>query len=92
VSTRRTRRPDTVTLVKDLISFSLGLALIVHQALFVRPADFNPYLLAVGAALVGVPGVGQLLAPRTDGRRTRGDSPESSPPSRSSSRDAEAEK
>jgi hypothetical protein len=43
VSTRRTRRPDSVTLVKDLISFSLGLALIVHQALFVRPADFNPY-------------------------------------------------
>lgn len=92
MSTRRTRRPDTVTLVKDLISFVLGLGLIVHQALFVPPADFNPYLLAVGAALVGVPGVGQLLAPRTAGRRTQEGSEGSESRSRSSSPGAGAEK
>lgn len=92
MSARRARRPDTVTLVKDLLTFTLGLGLIVHQALFVPPADFNPYLLAVGAALVGVPGVGQLLAPRTGGRRTSEDSEDSESPSSSSSRGAGADR
>ena len=84
MSTRR--RPATVTLVKDLILFAVGLVLIFDQAFFVRPEDFNPYLTALGAVLVGVPGAVQLLAPRTDGPSTS-EEPEQRPsPSRSSSR------
>lgn len=68
MSTRRTsrpRRPAVFTLVKDLGAWMLGVGLIVHQAGFVPPADFNITLTLVGAALIGVPGASQLLALRT---------------------------
>lgn len=81
-STRR--RPDTLTVAKDAISFLGGWGLILHQALFVRPSDFNISLMLLGAALVGVPGVGQLLALRTGGPSSSSP-PEDSPRSPSSS-------
>ncbi|GAA2681655.1 hypothetical protein [Actinoplanes palleronii] len=74
----RTRRPGTVTLVKDLLSYLGGWALIVHQAVFVPPADFNLTLVLLGGTLVGIPGVGQLLALRT-GSGPLPDPPEESP-------------
>lgn len=67
MSTRRTRGPSTVTVVKDLVSYLGGWGLILHQALVVPPQDFNLTLVLLGGALVGIPGVGQLLAIRTGG-------------------------
>jgi hypothetical protein len=85
MSARSTRRrPDTLTVVKDLISFAGGWGLIGHQALLVPPADFNLSLMLLGAALVGVPGIGQLLALRTGGPSSSSP-PEGSPPSPTSS-------
>ena len=86
MTTRRTRRPSTVTVVKDILSYLGGWGLIVHQAVLVPPADFNLTLVLVGGALVGIPGVGQLLALRTGGSPSEDPSEESPSPRRSSSR------
>lgn len=86
MSTRRRRGRLTVALVKDLILFATGLILIFDQAFLVRPQDFNAYLLAMGGVLAGVPPSLQILAGRTDGRRTPGESVRSPPSSRSSPR------
>jgi hypothetical protein len=68
VSTRRRHRgPSTLTVAKDIISYLLGWGLILQQALIVPPKDFNLTLVLMGGALVGIPGVGQLLAIRTGG-------------------------
>jgi hypothetical protein len=71
--------------VKDILSYLGGWGLIVHQALVVAPADFNLTLVLLGGTLVGIPGVGQLLALRTGGQQSA-DPPSGSPqsPSRSS--------
>lgn len=81
---RRTRRPSTVTVVKDILSYLGGWGLIVHQALVVPPQDFNLTLVLLGGTLVGIPGVGQLLALRTGGPPSP-DPPGGSPPSSSPS-------
>jgi hypothetical protein len=86
VSTRRGRGRVTVALVKDLILFATGLLLIFDQAFLVRPQDFNPYLLAMGGVLAGVPPSLQILAGRTDGRRSPGEPLRSPPSPRSSPR------
>lgn len=86
------RRPDTLTVTKDLISFLGGWGLILHQALVVRPADFNLSLMLLGAALVGVPGVGQLLAMRTGGPSSSSPPEESPSRSPSSSSGSEADR
>lgn len=75
----RRRKPGTFTVVKDVASYLGGWALIVHQALFVPPRDFNLYLLLLGGALVGVPGVSQLLAMRTGGGQSELPGRDSSP-------------
>jgi hypothetical protein len=70
---------------KDVLSYLGGWALIVHQAAFVQPQDFNLSLVLLGGMLVGIPGVGQLLALRI-GSGPSQDPPEESPsPSRSPS-------
>lgn len=93
MSARSTRRrPDTLTVVKDLISFIGGWGLIGHQALLVPPADFNLSLMLLGAALVGVPGVGQLLAMRTGGPSSPSPPEDSPSPSPSSSSGSEADR
>lgn len=85
MSTRRRHRgPSTLTVVKDILSYLLGWGLILHQALIVAPKDFNLTLVLLGGTLVGIPGVGQLLAIRTGGSPGP-DRPEDSPPPRSSS-------
>jgi hypothetical protein len=84
----RRRGPHTFTVVKDVISYSLGVGLILHQALIVPPPDFNPWLLALGGTLVGVPGFGQLIAMRTGGSPSpppEEDSPPPPPPSHTAS-------
>jgi hypothetical protein len=77
-ASRSRRRPDAVTVVKDLLSYVGGRALIGHQALFVPAQDFNLTLVLLGGTLVGIPGVSQLLALRTGGSRSP-DQPEESP-------------
>lgn len=85
MSTRRKARgPSTLTVVKDVLSYLGGWGLILHQALIVPPKDFNLTLVLLGGALVGIPGVGQLLAIRTGGS-PGSDPPGESPPPRSSS-------
>lgn len=81
------RRPGTFTVIKDVASYVGGWALIAHQALFVPPRDFNLWLLLVGGALVGVPGVSQLIAMRTGGGPSP-DPPVVSPPPSSPSSNA----
>ena len=75
----RRRKPGTFTIVKDTLSYLGGWGLILHQALFVPPQDFNLSLLLVGGALVGVPGVSQLLAMRTGAGPSASPPPESEP-------------
>jgi hypothetical protein len=82
---RRTRRPSRTTVAKDILSYLGGWGLIVHQALVVPAADFNLTLVLLGGTLVGIPGVGQLLALRT-GSPPSGDPEPDSSPSRSRSR------
>ncbi|BCJ45308.1 hypothetical protein GCM10010168_85770 [Actinoplanes ianthinogenes] len=79
-SRRRRGRPSGWTLFKDVSLYLGGWGLIWHQALIVRPADFNLTLTLVGAALIGVPGASQLLAARTGGSPSP-DPPEGSEPS-----------
>lgn len=85
------RRTSAVTVVKDCLSYLGGWALIVHQAAIVSPRDFNLWLLALGGALVGVPGFGQLLAMRTGGSLSDSPPPESPRRRRSSRTTSEAE-
>ncbi|WP_045742258.1 hypothetical protein [Actinoplanes rectilineatus] len=84
---RSRRRPDRGTVIKDAVSYVLGLGLIVHQAGWVDPADFNVVLVVLGAILVGVPGATQLLPWRT-GQLPSPDPPEPSPESPPSSSSA----
>lgn len=87
------RRPTTFTVIKDVLSYLGGWGLIVHQALFVPPPDFNLTLVLLGGTLVGIPGVSQLLAIRTGGSPSPDPSPESPRPSLPSSSSAsEAER
>lgn len=79
MSTRR--KPGALTVVKDVLSYLGGWALIVHQAAAVPPQNFNLWLLLVGGALVGVPGFSQLVAMRTAIGQSPSASPESPPPS-----------
>lgn len=88
MSTRRAtrrRRLSVTTVVKDILSYLGGWGLIVHQALVVPPQDFNLTLVLLGGTLVGIPGVGQLLALRTGSPPSEDPEPDSSP-SRSRSR------
>ena len=85
MTTRRTRRPSVITVVKDIVSYLGGWALIIHQAVIVPPADFNLTLVLLGGTLVGIPGVGQLLALRTGGQSSSSLPEELPPPSRSPS-------
>jgi hypothetical protein len=77
----RTRRPDRIVVIKDVGSYLLGCGLIIHQALFVSPQDFNLTLVLMGGALVGVPGVSQLLASRIGSSPSPDQRAESPPPS-----------
>jgi hypothetical protein len=87
MTARRSRRPTTLTVAKDVLSYLGGWGLILHQALVVPPADFNLTLVLLGGTLVGIPGVGQLLALRTGGLPSEDPGSESpSPRSSSSSR------
>jgi hypothetical protein len=93
MTTRRTsrpRRPAVFTLVKDIGAWLIGAGLIVHQAVIVQPADFNITLTLLGAALIGVPGVSQLLASRI-GSPPSSDQPQVSSASSSSSSSASSE-
>lgn len=79
-------------MAKDILSYLGGWALIFHQALGVPPQDFNLTLVLLGGTLVGIPGVGQLLAARTGGSPSEDPALDSPPPRRSSASDSEAER
>jgi len=93
MTARRARRPTTLTVAKDILSYLGGWGLILHQALVVPPADFNLTLVLLGGTLVGIPGVGQLLALRTGGLPSDPPGSESpSPPQSSSSNGSAADR
>ena len=88
------RRPTTFTVVKDVVSFLAGLAIMAHQLLFTSRADFNLTAWVSALVLVGVPGASQLLPsigrilsnlPGTGGGPSPGPPVEQSPPSSASS-------
>lgn len=66
-------------MVKDLLTFSVGLGLIIRQGWFVPPSQFNLSLTLFAGALINVPGVSQLWALRTGGQRSEPPESESSP-------------
>ena len=78
-------------MAKDILSYLGGWGLIVHQALFVPAADFNLTLVLLGGTLVGIPGVGQLLALRTGGSPSEDPEPDSPPRRRSSANGSAAD-
>jgi hypothetical protein len=92
VSTRTRGRPGRWTVAKDAVLFTLGVGLILYEALLVPPHDFNLWVLGLGATLTGVPGFGQLIAMRTGGSLSLPPEPESPPPSSPSSSTSGAEK
>lgn len=76
MTTRRTRRspwPDRIAVAKDLILFTVGVALILYQGFAVQPRDFNPWAMTFGGVIAGVPGAIELWRlrsvspPPTDG-------------------------
>lgn len=58
----RSRGPGRWTLVRDIMSFTLGWALIFQQALFIDPGKVNSAFLWLAAALLGVPGASEVVA------------------------------
>lgn len=65
MSTRRasrTRRPVTRVVVKDLLTFGVGLALIIKQGWFVDPSQINLWVLIFAGTLINVPAASQLLS------------------------------
>jgi hypothetical protein len=86
VTTRR--RPGRFTIVKDAVTFTLGIAIMGHQLLLVPRADFNLYAWVTAGLLVGVPGAGALMPGLTQAianRLTTGGGQSSSPPPESPS-------
>jgi len=85
VSANSTNRfPSWVTMARDVISYLGGWGLIIHQALFVPPGTVNEWFLLLGGSLIGVPGIGEILALRaraqggTDASPSQPPAPESS--------------
>lgn len=84
--TRRQRR-DVFTVAKDIMTFAVGLGLIIRQGWFVGPSDFNLAVLLFGGVMVNVPGVSAAWALRTalqQSPRQEGEASHSSPSSSSS--------
>jgi hypothetical protein len=75
---RQTRKPGRLSVLKDVLSYVFGMALITYQALFVPPKDVNEWFLLLGGSLIGVPGVAEILAWRARGS-TGTEAPDSSP-------------
>jgi len=67
-----TGRPGWITLARDITSYVGGWLLIFRQAgiLFDPPAQPNDTVIWIGALLIGVPGVAQILAWRFGGGST----------------------
>lgn len=83
---RRTRGPNHLTVAQDLLTFSLGMALIIRQGWFVEPAQINIWAMVFGGTLINVPVAGQLLAARM-GSPPSGPAGQDSSPSPTSSSD-----
>jgi hypothetical protein len=70
--------------LRDVLSFGLGWALIFQQALFVDPSRVNETFIWLAGTLLGVPGASEVLARIRSGTGGSG-SPPASPGSPSSS-------
>lgn len=68
--------------LRDLISYLGGWALIGYQCLAVPPGQVNEWFLLLAGSLIGVPGVAEVLAMRS---RIGTDVPPSSRPAADSS-------
>lgn len=84
-TSRGRRRTFTRRNVQDTLWFLTGQAIILHQAFFVPPPDFNLWLVVTGAVIAGVPGADQLLSRFGGGSPISTQSPVSQQQSRSSS-------
>jgi hypothetical protein len=62
---------------QDLITFGIGIGLIVRQGWFVDPSQINPWVLVFAGTLINVPAATQLLS-RTPPPGTPHREPESS--------------
>lgn len=79
---------QAISITKDLILFTIGAGLIIHQGFVVPRQDFNWIILAGGGVLAGVPGWLQLWGLRSmsiGGQPSQPVAEPSLPPSSSSS-------
>lgn len=79
-------RPGFSRVLLDTASWLGGWIIIFKQAgiLFVPPAQVNETLVWLAAAMIGVPGVAQILLARFGGGTGMGESPPPPPPPASS--------
>jgi hypothetical protein len=79
-------RPKWLTLVVDLVSLTFPWVLIFKQAgiVFAPPTTVSEPILWLAGAMLGVPGVAQILSMRFGGSTAPSGSGEAQPPSPSS--------
>ena len=59
---RRKRRRDLLAVLMDLISFGVGISLIIRQGWYVSREEFNWVVLLFGGMMVQVPGMAQFVS------------------------------
>lgn len=82
--TRRRAGRVTLTVVKDLVLFGIGAALIIRQGFFTPFADFNWTAMVFGGVLANVPTAQYLWALRSGSTALPTSPPGSAPQSSSS--------
>ena len=77
MSTRRQPGPGWLSVLRDVVSLTLPWVLIFKQAGigFPPPAEVSEPILWLAGAMLGVPGVAQILALRFGGGTGTGESP-----------------
>ena len=72
---RRSARPSIIEVVKDLLLFGVGLALIIRQGWLVSKDDFNWWAMAFGIGLTQAPGAMAMITLIRTGGQSSPDPP-----------------
>lgn len=66
MATKHRGHHRTIRITRDAATFTVGLAIIVQQVIVGSASNDRPYVLAVAAAMIGLPVFSQLI-PRNGG-------------------------